>query len=159
MGMRKAERKAYMEEGTRVNDSSFDIVNVLQGASAGVYDVEDSEALLAEAKAQGIPVSRHKLLYVCKSQDEIAGGVFAFADETVFEVYPVVMPEFRGTGLAEILCCTVINEYYDLYDVDKVKLQLIISSPLLISTLERKGLVEYKRFGKWIVMRANEKDV
>lgn len=153
MDMRKAKRKAYMEEGTRVNDSSFDIVNVLQGASAGVYDVEDSEALFAEARSQGIPVSRHKLLYICKSNDEIAGGVFAYVSDTVLEAYPLVMPEYRGSGLAEILCSTIMNEYYDLYDVDKVKLQIVISSPLLISTLERKGLVEYKRFGKWIMMR------
>ena len=153
MDMRKAKRKAYMEEGTRVNDSSFDIVNVLQGASAGVYDVEDSEALFAEARSQCIPVSRHKLLYICKSNDEIAGGVFAYVSDTVLEAYPLVMPEYRGSGLAEILCSTIMNEYYDLYDVDKVKLQIVISSPLLISTLDRKGLVEYKRFGKWIMMR------
>lgn len=152
--MSQCRKKAYsLDEELRVDDTSFDIVNVLQGASAGVYDVEDSEALFAEARSQGIPVSRHKLLYICKSNDEIAGGVFAYVSDTVLEAYPLVMPEYRGSGLAEILCSTIMNEYYDLYDVDKVKLQIVISSPLLISTLERKGLVEYKRFGKWIMMR------
>lgn len=151
--MMRDKRKAYsISEGMEKAESSFDIVNVLQGVSAGVYDVEDSEALLAEAKGQGIPVNRYKLLYVCKSGGDIAGGVFAFAGGGVFEAYPVVMSEFRGAGLAEILCGTIINEYYDLYDVDKTRLQIVISSPLLISTLERKGMVEYRRFGKWIVM-------
>lgn len=134
---------------------SFDIVNVQQGISAHVFSVDDSKLLYGEASREGIPVNRCKLTYICKQGDKVTGGVFSYADNIKFESYPFVVQSFKGQGISEILCNTIINDYYDLYDTETVELRILVSTPMLVSVLERKGLVKSKFKGigsKWTVL-------
>ena len=119
---------------------TLDVVNVTKGVSAEMLSVDESQKLRDAAKEMGVNPDQNRLLYLVVSGDDVAGGLYAYVDDETVRMSPVVVKEFTGKGVGEMLCKLARTEFRDNYDDQKKVLELIVGQSL-VSMLKKEGFI------------------
>ena len=119
---------------------TLDVVNVSKGVSAEMLSVYEANKLRDAAKGMGVDPNQNRLLYIVVSGEQVAGGLYAFVDEEVVRMSPVVVKDFTGKGVGEMLCKLARTEFRDNYDDQKKILELVVGKSLT-PTLKKDGFI------------------
>lgn len=119
---------------------TLDVVNVTQGVSAEIMSVDDSVKLRDAAKAMGTDPDKNRLMYIVVSDDDIAGGLYAHVSEDTVRMVPVILKDWTGRGVGEILCNLARSEFRDNYADKDMILELVVGQAM-VPLLKKEGFV------------------